>query len=80
MYEDFFLHTYPCIYMNLRAFTKCISKFKYVWDTNLLFNAADVCKRNFLTFKEYLLLIAIMEPYTSHYGTLGEIRCQYIFR
>ncbi|KAK6625385.1 hypothetical protein RUM43_005682 [Polyplax serrata] len=80
LYEDYFLHTYPCIYMNPIAFKRCISKFKFTSNPTSLFRAADVWEREFLTFQDYLLLVAIMQPYTGHYGHSAEIRCQYIFR
>lgn len=66
--------------MNPVAFNKCIARFKFEGDSMSLFRAADVWERGFLTFQDYLFMVAVMQPTTTHYGQCAEIRCQYIFR
>lgn len=40
----------------------------------------DVHQTHALTFHDYLVGMAAMEPHTQHGGMPAEIRCRYIFR
>lgn len=42
--------------------------------------AFDVHQKHVLTFRDYLLGLAAMEPCTQHGGAPAELRCRYIFR
>jgi len=37
-------------------------------------------QKHALTFRDYLLGLAAMEPCTQHGGTPAELRCRYIYR
>jgi diadenosine tetraphosphatase ApaH/serine/threonine PP2A family protein phosphatase/Ca2+-binding EF-hand superfamily protein len=45
-----------------------------------IFRSFDAHQRQALTFRDYLLGLAAMEPCTQHGGAPAELRCRYIFR
>lgn len=45
-----------------------------------LSRAADVTDRNGLSYREFLFILAAIDPYTAHGGGPAEIRCRYMFR
>lgn len=79
LYEDFLNHCFPSFYLTIESF-KCYMK-KRGFETRdvrleRFFHAFNYHKTGFLTFHEFLLGLACMEPAIQH----GKFRVKFIFR
>lgn len=79
LYADFLEHCFPSFYQTLESF-KCYMA-KYGFEKNdcrlsKLFRAFNYSRNGYLSFHEFLLGIACMEPSIPH----GEFRVKFIFR
>lgn len=81
LYEEYHHAVLPCDYLNFETFKQLISQksveSQYIND---YFRAFDMTQRNYLTFLDYLLGLAALDPNTQHGGIPAEQRCRYIFR
>ena len=88
LYAIFFSYTFPSEYLSLAKFRLFIEKLddanKSLFDMSgkvrNLFHSFDLTQRGVLSFSEFLLGLAALEPNTQHGGTPAEQRCRYIFR
>ncbi|CAH1182328.1 unnamed protein product [Phyllotreta striolata] len=79
--KEFVTLTFPAYYMNLIPFSKVAVALGWSKDNiQSLFFAADINRRCGLSFKEFLVFIAGVDPQTTHGGPYADIRSQYIFR
>ncbi|XP_018322209.1 uncharacterized protein LOC108734935 isoform X3 [Agrilus planipennis] len=77
----FILFCFPALYMCQRIFTKLMSELGWPADEiTFLFRAADTNGRSALSFRDFLYILAAIEPGTIHGGGAAEIRCKFIFR
>ncbi|CAG9828107.1 unnamed protein product [Diabrotica balteata] len=79
--KEFVLMTFPAAYMNIRSFTKAVTDLG--WEkpnATSLFRAADFCVRYGITFREWIYLLATVDPSTPHGGVAVEMRSKYMFR
>ena len=88
----FYHYSFPSEYLNLRSF-RALMQFLFSSDainaendTSGLFKyknyfyAFDASQKSIITFNDFLLGLAAMEPITQHGGVPAEQRCRYIFR
>ncbi|CAF0823853.1 unnamed protein product [Adineta ricciae] len=83
VFKEFYSYTFPSEYMSFRTFSEIMdNKLSTIEKTKMqaYFRAFDTQQNNYLTYTEYLLGLAAMDPNTSHGGTPAELRCRYIFR
>ncbi|CAF0822203.1 unnamed protein product [Adineta steineri] len=83
IFKEFYSYTFPSEYMNFDSFTEAMDNKLIGLEKNKIqsyFRAFDGQQNCYLTFTDYLLGLAAMDPNTSHGGTPAEIRCRYIFR
>jgi len=81
LYEEYHNAVLPSDYLNFETFKKLILQ-KGLESQNLInyFRAFDSTQRNYLTYIDYLLGLAALDPNTQHGGIPAEQRCRYIFR
>jgi hypothetical protein len=81
LYEEYHNAVLPSDYLNLETFKDIISR-KGLETSHVIdyFRAFDSTQRNYLTFLDYLLGLAALDPNTQHGGVPAEQRCRYIFR
>ncbi|CAF1226969.1 unnamed protein product [Adineta steineri] len=81
LYEEYHHSVLPSDYLNLETFKNLISR-KGLESSHVIdyFRAFDSTQRNYLTFLDYLLGLAALDPNTQHGGVPAEQRCRYIFR
>ena len=81
LYEEFHHAVLPSDYLNFETFKELILS-KGLESQHVLdyFRAFDSTQRNYLTFLDYLLGLAALDPNTQHGGVPAEQRCRYIFR
>jgi hypothetical protein len=81
LYEEYHHAVLPSDYLNFETFKELILQkgleSSHVFD---YFRAFDSTQRNYLTFLDYLLGLAALDPTTQHGGVPAEQRCRYIFR
>jgi hypothetical protein len=81
LYEEYHNAVLPSDYLNFETFKELILskglESQYILD---YFRAFDSTQRNYLTFLDYLLGLAALDPNTQHGGVPAEQRCRYIFR
>ncbi|UJR23511.1 hypothetical protein I4U23_026508 [Adineta vaga] len=83
VFKEFYSSTFPSEYMSFQSFSEVMdNKLNGLEKTKIqaYFRAFDTQQNNYLTYMEYLLGLAAMDPNTSHGGTPAELRCRYIFR
>ncbi|CAF1531624.1 unnamed protein product, partial [Adineta steineri] len=83
IFKEFYSYTFPSEYMSYQAFTEAMdNKLSTVEKTKMqaYFRAFDAQQKSYLTYSDYLLGLAAMDPSTSHGGAPAEQRCRYIFR
>ncbi|XP_049951483.1 uncharacterized protein LOC126458453 [Schistocerca serialis cubense] len=81
LFREFLLDTFPSVYMSRAAFTRFMIRLGWNADeAQNLFRSADIYNRSSLSFRDFLYIIAALEPMTSHVGAAAEIRCRYIYR
>ncbi|CAF0754187.1 unnamed protein product [Rotaria sordida] len=83
VFKEFYSYTFPSEYMSLKSFTEAMdNKLSTIEKTKIqaYFRAFDAQKTSYLTYLDYLLGLAAMDPNTSHGGAPAELRCRYIFR
>ena len=81
LYEEYHQAVLPSDYLNFETFKELI--LHQGFESHRLsdyFRAFDLTQRNYLTFHDYLLGLAAMDPNTQHGGLPAEQRCRYIFR
>jgi len=81
LYEEYHNAVLPSDYLNFETFKELILP-KGLESQHILdyFRAFDSTQRNYLTFLDYLLGLAALDPNTQHGGVPAEQRCRYIFR
>jgi hypothetical protein len=81
LYEEYHNAVLPSDYLNLETFKELILQ-KGLESEHVIdyFRAFDSTQRNYLTFLDYLLGLAALDPNTQHGGIPAEQRCRYIFR
>ena len=81
LFEDYYQAASPSDYLNAETFKELIER-RGVDSQRWMdyFRAFDSTQRNYLTFVEYLLGLAALDPNTQHGGVPAEQRCRYIFR
>ncbi|CAF0863250.1 unnamed protein product [Rotaria sordida] len=81
LYEEYHNAVLPSDYLNLETFKELILR-KGLDSQHIIdyFRAFDSTQRNYLTFLDYLLGLAALDPNTQHGGVPAEQRCRYIFR
>jgi hypothetical protein len=81
LYEEYHNAVLPSDYLNFETFKVLILQ-KGLESQNLInyFRAFDSTQRNYLTYIDYLLGLAALDPNTQHGGIPAEQRCRYIFR
>ena len=81
LYEEYHHAVVPSDYLNVELFKELLVS-KGLESQNILdyFRAFDSTQRNYLTFLDYLLGLAALDPNTQHGGVPAEQRCRYIFR
>jgi hypothetical protein len=81
LYEEYHNAVLPSDYLNFETFKELILQ-KGLESEHLIdyFRAFDSTQRNYLTFLDYLLGLAALDPNTQHGGVPAEQRCRYIFR
>ena len=81
LYEEYHNAVLPSDYLNLETFKELILR-KSLESQHVIdyFRAFDLTQRNYLTFIDYLLGLAALDPNTQHGGIPAEQRCRYIFR
>lgn len=81
LYEEYHYAVLPSDYLNFETFKQLIIQkgleSQYIND---YFRAFDITQKNYLTFLDYLLGLAALDPNTQHGGIPAEQRCRYIFR
>ncbi|UJR25392.1 hypothetical protein I4U23_006740 [Adineta vaga] len=83
VFKEFYSFTFPSEYMSFQAFTEAMdNKLSSIEKTKIqaYFRAFDAQQKSYLTYSDYLLGLAAMDPSTSHGGAPAEQRCRYIFR
>lgn len=81
LYSEFCEHCRPSDVMTFKSFQGLMKKKGLTADqTANVFRSFDVQQTHALTFHDYLVGMAAMEPHTQHGGMPAEIRCRYIFR
>ncbi|CAF2583062.1 unnamed protein product [Rotaria sp. Silwood2] len=83
VFKEFYSYTFPSEYMSLKSFTEAMdNKLSTTEKTKIqaYFRAFDSQKNSYLTYLDYLVGLAAMDPNTSHGGAPAELRCRYIFR
>ena len=81
LFEAYHQAVVPCDYLNIETFKALISNLGLESHRSIdYFRAFDATQRNYLTFLEYLLGLAALDPNTQHGGVPAEQRCRYIFR
>ncbi|XP_021203434.1 uncharacterized protein LOC101741294 isoform X2 [Bombyx mori] len=81
LYQEFVLMVYPAMFMSQNVFTQFMVELGWQRSQCIsLFRSADVTGRGGLSFQEFMLWSAALEPHTTHGGVPAEIRCRYIFR
>ncbi|CAH1113640.1 unnamed protein product [Psylliodes chrysocephalus] len=79
--KDFVVKTFPAYYLNIRQLSKVALDLGWAKESfQSLFFAADLHKRFGISFKEYLFLLAAIDPATTHGGAAAEIRSRYLFK
>ncbi|CAF3627087.1 unnamed protein product [Adineta steineri] len=81
LYEEYHHSVLPSDYLNFETFKNLILR-KGLESSHVTdyFRAFDSTQRNYLTFLDYLLGLAALDPNTQHGGVPAEQRCRYIFR
>ena len=81
LFEDYYQAASPSDYLNVETFKELIGR-RGAEPQRLLdyFRAFDSTQRSYLTFADYLLGLAALDPNTQHGGVPAEQRCRYIFR
>ncbi|CAF3339252.1 unnamed protein product [Rotaria sp. Silwood1] len=83
IFKEFYSFTFPSEYMSFQAFVEAMdNKLSTTEKTKIqaYFRAFDAQQKSYLTYSDYLLGLAAMDPSTSHGGAPAEQRCRYIFR
>ncbi|CAF0842718.1 unnamed protein product [Didymodactylos carnosus] len=83
VFKEFYSHTFPSEYMSYQTFGEAMDNKILAPDKHKLqhyFRAFDSQQKSYLTYSEYLLGLAALDPNTSHGGAPAEQRCRYIFR
>ncbi|CAF0923874.1 unnamed protein product, partial [Didymodactylos carnosus] len=83
IFKEFNSYTFPSEYMSYQAFCEAMDNKILASDKHKLqryFRAFDSQQKSYLTYLDYLLGLAAMDPNTSHGGAPAEQRCRYIFR
>lgn len=79
--KEYINSNYPSMVMCKKAFTKYIlHKGASPEAVDHLFRAFDIDQKHFLSFKDFFVGLAALDPHTHHGGGAAEIRCKYIFR
>ncbi|CAF1660615.1 unnamed protein product, partial [Adineta ricciae] len=81
LYEEYHHTVVPSDYLNFETFKQLLRR-KGLESSELshYFRAFDSTQRNYLTYVDYLLGLAALDPSTQHGGVPAEQRCRYIFR
>ena len=81
IFEEFHHATVPSEYLNFESFKELMLN-KGLDATHLIdyFRAFDSTQRSYLTYLDYVLGLAALDPNTQHGGVPAEQRCRYIFR
>jgi hypothetical protein len=81
LYEEYHHAVLPSDYLNFETF-KTLMMNKGVESQHFIgyFRAFDSSQRNYLTFVDYLLGLAALDPNTQHGSVPAEQRCRFIFR
>ncbi|CAF1408695.1 unnamed protein product [Adineta ricciae] len=82
VFKEFYSYTFPSEYMSYQAFIEAMdNKLSSAEKVKMqaYFRAFDAQQKSYLTYSDYLLGLAAMDPSTSH-GAPAEQRCRYIFR
>ncbi|UJR35455.1 hypothetical protein I4U23_028211 [Adineta vaga] len=81
LYEEYHQTVLPSDYLNFETFKDLLTR-KGLDSSNLFnyFRAFDSTQRNYLTYLDYLLGLAALDPNTQHGGIPAEQRCRYIYR
>lgn len=80
-FGEFIQRIHPSRYMNKTVFKGIMSSFRL--PTTLIpgvFRAFDANESGYLSFSNFILGLAAMEPCTTHGGPPAEQRCRFIFR
>lgn len=81
LYEEYHYAVLPSDYLNFDTFKELmVQKGLESQSMSNYFRAFDSTQRNYLTFLDYLLGLAALDPNTQHGGIPAEQRCRYIFR
>ncbi|CAF0906825.1 unnamed protein product [Adineta ricciae] len=83
VFKEFYSYTFPSEYMSYQAFIEAMdNKLSSAEKVKMqaYFRAFDAQQKSYLTYSDYLLGLAAMDPSTSHGGAPAEQRCRYIFR
>ncbi|KAF5299422.1 hypothetical protein FQA39_LY11568 [Lamprigera yunnana] len=81
LYKKFIFTCFPSLYMCQQVFARIAVELGWpAPDTPFLFKAADITKRQGLTFRELLIILACTEPNTNYGKGTAEMRCRYMFR
>jgi Ca2+-binding EF-hand superfamily protein len=83
IFKEFYSYTFPSEYMSFQAFVEAMDNKISTSEKSKLqayFRAFDAQQKSYLTYSDYLIGLAAMDPSTSHGGAPAEQRCRYIFR
>ncbi|CAF3248383.1 unnamed protein product [Rotaria socialis] len=83
IFKEFYSYTFPSEYMSFQAFVEGMDNKLSTGEKikiQAYFRAFDAQQKSYLTYSDYLLGLAAMDPSTSHGGAPAEQRCRYIFR
>ncbi|CAF3934548.1 unnamed protein product [Rotaria magnacalcarata] len=74
IFKEFYSYTFPSEHMSLKAFTEAMdNKLSMIEKSKIqaYFRAFDSQKNSYLTYTDYLIGLAAMDPNTSHGGILS---------
>lgn len=81
IYKEFLTLSYPSALMSCNQFSKAVMPLGWPKDDCVhLFRAADMLNRRSLTPKEFIYIMAALDPATNHGGGAAEVRSRYIFK
>ncbi|KAK4874556.1 hypothetical protein RN001_013916 [Aquatica leii] len=81
LFKEFIFMCFPALYMCQQVFSRFALELGWNKDeAPFLFRAADISRRYGISFRELVIILAAIEPTTSHGGSPAEIRCRYMFR
>lgn len=81
LYKEFLLCCFPYVYMSQQAFIKFSLNLGCTREEGpSLFRAADIRDRGGISFREFMYVIAALDPYVAHINGAAEVRSIYMFR